>query len=303
MRELIAYFVWILGIPAIIRAITRRKVGIILYHDPEPGAFESHVKYLKKYYNVIHFDQVVEAMASGDWSGIPMHSVVLNFDDGYRGNVELMAICERHALTPTLYLCSHVVATRRRFWSRLDGGRSKRLRLVENRALLAKLKDEADYTPEREYPDREALSQDELSEMAHQFDYQSHGRFHFSVLTLGDDELTEELRGSRSRVEELSNRRCEHFSYPYGDFSSREVDAVRAAGYRTARTTLPGWVKPESDRYRLPIVADVPGAISTNLFRLQLTGLPRLFKRFIYVSLTKHVYALRQRRLMSRRVF
>jgi peptidoglycan/xylan/chitin deacetylase (PgdA/CDA1 family) len=303
MREIIGYLVWILGIPAFIRALTRHKVGILLYHDPEPAAFESHLEYLKKFYNVIHFDRIVDAMTSDDWSEIPPRAIVLNFDDGYRGNAELNAICERHGVTPTLYLCSHVVATRRRFWSKLDGGRSKRLRLVENTALLAKLEDEADYTPEREYPGREALSQDELIEMAHQFDYQSHGRFHFSVLTLGDDELVEELRESRSRIEELSNQGCEHFSYPYGDFSQREVDAVRDAGYRSARTTLPGWVTPDSDRYRLPIVADVPGAISTNLFRLQLTGLPRFFKRLIYVSLTKHVYALRQRHLMSRRVF
>jgi hypothetical protein len=53
----------------------------------------------------------------------------------------------------------------------------------------------------------------------------------------------------------------------------------------------------------LPIVADVPGAISTNQLRLQLTGLPRIIKRWVYTLLTRHLYAVRERILMSRRFF
>jgi len=274
-----------------------------LYHDPQPAVFNAHLEYLRRHYNVVPFSRVVEALITNTWSDLPQHSVVLHIDDGYCGNIELVDICERHGVEPTLFLCSHVVGTRRRFWSKLVGGRSKHLRLVENRRLLAKLKDEGDYTPEREYESREALSIAELTEMAPRFDFQSHGRFHFSLLTLDDDELRKELEESRTRIEDLTAQSCEHFSFPYGHYSEREIQAVKKAGYKTARTTRPGWVDSRSDPYQLPITADVPGMVSTNQLRLQLTGLPRFVKRLTYILVTKHIYAVRERILMSRQFF
>ncbi|MBU2676272.1 MAG: polysaccharide deacetylase family protein [Gammaproteobacteria bacterium] len=302
-KEIISSVIAALGIPAVIRNLNQRKAGILLYHDPEPSVFDTHLDYLTTHYNVVPFERLVGALISRDWSDMPSNAIVLHLDDGYRRNTELAAICERYGVIPTLYLCSHVVGTQRRFWSKLDGGRSKRLRLVENTRLLEKLRDEADYTPDREYEGREALSKSELSAIAHQFDYQSHGRYHFSMVTLNEAELVKEAEESRSRIEELTAQTCEHFSFPYGDYSEREINAVRAVGYKTGRTTRPGWVGPNTDPYQLPIVADVPGAISTNQLRLQLTGLPRITKRFIYAYLTRHLYAIRERRLMSRRVF
>jgi peptidoglycan/xylan/chitin deacetylase (PgdA/CDA1 family) len=214
-----------------------------------------------------------------------------------------MEICKTYQVKPTLYLCSDVVGTQRRFWSKLADGRSKHLRLVENRQLLAKLRDEADYSPETEYASRAALSTAELSAMSTQFDFQSHGRYHFSIVTLDEAELKKDLEDSRTRIEDITGQTCDHFSFPYGDYSSRELRAVKAAGYRTARTTRPGWIDPNSDRYQLPIVADVPASASVNQLRLQLTGLPRFTKRLIYALVTKHIYAVRERILMSRRFF
>lgn len=303
MSELIGYAAWILGIPLLVRRLCRRKVTILLYHDPLPAVFEEHLRYLSGQFNIISFLRVVDALDSGDWSELPDNPLVLHLDDGYRRNHELVPICKRHNVKPTLYLCSDVVATYRRFWSKLSGGRSKHLRLVDNRRLLEKLKKEADYTPDKEFENREALSSSELAAMRSQFDFQSHGRYHFSLLTLDDAALSKELGASRSRVAELAEQPCTHFSFPYGDYSEREIFAVKQAGYLSARTTRPGWVGPRTNPYEIPIVADVPGGVSVNVLRLYLTGLPRIIKRIIYVLLTRHIYAIRQRILMSRRFF
>lgn len=301
--ELVGYAVWLLGIPALVGRLTRRKVAILLYHDPDPAVFETHLEFLRRHYHVVPFADVVQALSSGSWSQVPDSAVVLHFDDGYRRNVELLTACARHDIAPTLYLCSHVVGTHRRFWSKLAGGKSKRLRLVDNRKLLAKLREEADYTPERQYPEREALSKAELERLAGRFDFQSHGRYHFSLLTLDDAVLDSDLTDSRARVESVTEAACRHFSFPYGDFGPRELEAVKRAGYETARTTQPGWVGPRSDPYQLPIVADVPGNVSTNVLRLHLTGLPRVVKRTAYLLVTRHVHAAVERALMSRRYF
>ncbi len=65
---------------------------------------------------------------------------------------------------------------------------------------------------------------------------------------------TEEIAGhemaiSRARIEEALQRPVLHLAYPYGDkpaAAAREFALARASGYRTAVTTRPGMVFPES---------------------------------------------------------
>jgi|GEM_PF-1777030 len=290
-------------LPELVRRFTKDRVAVILYHDPPPDIFESHLRYLSRHYEFVSYEQVVSALLNRDWGAIPQNALVIHFDDGYRGNAALIDICARFNVVPTLYLCSHVVATNCRFWSKLKQGKSKHLRLVTNKVLLEKLQEEAGYNPAKAYPTREALSQGELRAMARQFDFQSHGRHHFSAVTMDEIELERELAESRDRVEKLTKNSCNHFSFPYGDYDARELEAVKDAGYITARTTRPGWVSAGSDPHQIPIVADVPGNASVNELSIHLTGIPRSLKRFVYRAITRHIYSLRQRRLMAKRFF
>lgn len=304
LTKILALLVQISGIHFLIRAsISRRNVTVLLYHDPDPDVFEKHLAYLTKQYNVVSYSDVVEISSSGDWRRLPDYPLVLHFDDGYKRNAKLLEACAKFNVRPTLYICSHIVDTNRFFWSKLKDGKSKMLRMVDYQVLLDKLLKEADYTPTTEYQDRQALNQSEIRMMMAQFDIQSHGRFHFSAITHSDSELESELSDSKARVAELSGEPCEHFSFPYGDHSKREVAAVKAHGYKSARTTKPGWIQPTTDLFSIPITADVEGDASISSLKLHVTGLPRMTKRTIYVLLTKHIYALRQRLLMARRFF
>jgi peptidoglycan/xylan/chitin deacetylase (PgdA/CDA1 family) len=139
--------------------------------------------------------------------------------------------------------------------------------------------------------------------MEEHVDFQSHGRFHFSMPTLEEKSLLDELWESKERVEELTGRSVLHFSFPYGDHGSREIDAVVRAAYFTARTTEPGWITVDTDRFRLPIVADVPRDASVMELRAHLTGLPRVAKRLAYRWLTRRFHAARARRLVKRTFF
>lgn len=304
LREAAAFMFTLTGLPLLVRTlIATGRVGILLYHDPDPELFGRHLDYLSRHYSLIPFETLVAALENGRWTAVPRRSVVIHIDDGYAGNYRLRDQLMRHGIKPTLYLCSDIVGSRRRFWSRLDNGRSKRIRLLDNPALLKKLRDEAGFTPDREYPERQALSVDELAEMSGTIDIQSHGRCHFSLLTLDDRALIEELSASRASVERITGKPCEHFSFPYGDYGDRELEAVRLCGYRTARTTEPGWNGRGTDRYRLRIVADVPGDCSVNRLRAHLTGLPRFVKWIGYRLVTRHLHAMRQAVLVKRRVF
>jgi peptidoglycan/xylan/chitin deacetylase (PgdA/CDA1 family) len=58
-----------------------------------------------------------------------------------------------------------------------------------------------------------------------------------------------EMGISRARIETVLQRPAEHFAYPYGDraaASGREFALARGAGFKTAVTTRPGMIFPES---------------------------------------------------------
>ncbi|MEW2357924.1 polysaccharide deacetylase family protein [Spirillospora sp. NPDC029432] len=59
----------------------------------------------------------------------------------------------------------------------------------------------------------------------------SHTVRHVSLPEASDDEVREELLGSRAELEEIVQRPIGGFAYPYGHATPRDAAAVRAAGY------------------------------------------------------------------------
>ena len=68
----------------------------------------------------------------------------------------------------------------------------------------------------------------------------AHGRHHLSLPLLDDDELGDEVEGSRTELEDVLGRAVTGFAYPYGHVTAREMGAVRAAGYDHACAVRPG---------------------------------------------------------------
>lgn len=66
----------------------------------------------------------------------------------------------------------------------------------------------------------------------------SHTRSHPRLVTLDDDALAEELRGSRARLEAELGEPCRSFAYPFGEVDERVIAAAGAAGYEAACTLL-----------------------------------------------------------------
>ena len=80
----------------------------------------------------------------------------------------------------------------------------------------------------------------------------SHTRSHRSLIALGDDELEDELAGSRARVSELSGRSVDLLAYPSGHHDARVREAARRCGFAAACTFLNGRITGDEDPLRLP---------------------------------------------------
>ena len=154
------------GLPVFVREWMHRKhVPILLYHDPKPAVFAKHIAYLSHHYTPIALDALVGAIHQNDFSGIPPKSVVITIDDGHVGNFELLPIFKRYQVRPTLYVCTQLINTHRHFWFKIKGqskAEKERLKQLPNAERLTRLKNTADFEPEKIYPDRQALNSAEI---------------------------------------------------------------------------------------------------------------------------------------------
>jgi peptidoglycan/xylan/chitin deacetylase (PgdA/CDA1 family) len=82
------------------------------------------------------------------------------------------------------------------------------------------------------YPDATSpLSWDALGRLAERgWEVGSHSRTHRRLSALDDDELHEELAGSRRELSAHFGR-CDGVSYPFGEIDARVLEAARRAGY------------------------------------------------------------------------
>ena len=248
-----------------------------MYHDPKPEVFAKHIAYLSQHYMLIPLDTLVAAIYQKDFSRIPAKSVVITIDDGHAGNIELLPVFKQHRIRPTLFVCTQIINTHRHFWFKIDGqskAEKERLKQLPNAERLAHLKRTTDFEPEHVYPDRQALSITEMKEMEQNVDFQPHTQFHPILPHCTEAECEQEIIGSKVDLEKLLGIECSHFSYPNGNYTEREIEIVKANGFRSARTTVIGWNTLETAPYQLktiPINDDAGFA----LFRAQLTTIPQ----------------------------
>jgi len=91
----------------------------------------------------------------------------------------------------------------------------------------------------------------------------SHGMAHRHLPPLDDTALAWEVRESKRVLEALIGEEVVSFAYPYGEYGSREVGAVKQAGYVFGIGTVNGPLHIGADRYRIRRITMFP---NTNRF-------------------------------------
>ena len=227
----------------------RSRAGVVVYHDPSPSALEEQLDALSRRHEFVTYDALVDALETDDWGAIPPRSLAVTIDDGHRGNAQLADVFEAFGVVPTIFLCSQIVGTMRPFWWTAGGIDREELKRVPNDERLRRLA-----AVNGSDGSRQALSLDELRGLVGRATFGAHTRLHPILPMCTDEEAELEIAGSKAEIEELIGAPCVHFSFPNGDYGQRELELVRRAGYRSARTIEPGWVEPAMDPFRITIV-------------------------------------------------
>lgn len=273
--QVLCRIVVFLGIPRVVRfMVAKRRTTIILYHDPRPEIFEEHIRFLSKHYTFVALQDYL-SWREDPRAPLPQYSLIVTFDDGHRGNYELLKTIRDYSVKPTIYVCSGIVDTTRKFWFKFQGVDVQYLKSVDHDVRLRNLSDCTGFSIEQDFgeEERQALNRAEMNGMMSHVDFQSHTCFHPILTTCNEKVVREELARSRIGLEQKIGRPVRHFAYPNGDYSTREVRLLREAGYQSARTTDIGWNGPKTDPFRLKITG-----VSDNaplwMLKAELTGIP-----------------------------
>jgi peptidoglycan/xylan/chitin deacetylase (PgdA/CDA1 family) len=239
-------------LPYVIReTIQRRRVTILLYHNPDSETLRVHLQALRRRYSIISLRELVVSIQNQRMNELPPKSLVLTLDDGYRENCKLTPLLESEGIPVTIFLCSGIVGTNRRFWFKFAETREDLKQLSDSdriRALYA-----MGFRDSTEYPHREALSDSEIRQMHGQLiDFQSHTISHPILPRCTAEKAATEIIESRSDLERRYELDIFALAYPNGDYSDRDALLVKQAGYTCALTADPGF-----------------NTMSTNLFRLK----------------------------------
>ncbi|PTB20221.1 polysaccharide deacetylase [Trinickia symbiotica] len=271
-KEFVAMLFVLTGVARAARALLwRDRVAILLYHDPDPATLDAHLGYLRE---MCDFVPLEEARTPGQ--GRPR--AVITLDDGHIGNADLLPVFIKHRVRPTIFLCSGVVGRARTHWWLHPGAKEagiERLKHMTNTERLAEL--EA-YGYRQDGDDRATgLTAEQIEAMRPYVDFQAHTQFHPVLTRCNDAECENEIVACKREIEQLVGNACLHFAYPNGNYGKREVELVKAAGYKSARTCDVGWNDGSTDPFRLRTII-IDDHASVRWFAAQLTGIPLSFR-------------------------
>lgn len=222
MKDILYRSLVCIGAASLFRRLKQRnKATIILYHDISCELFEQHLITLKKYYQIISLQDYFRYREAKQ--PFPEYTLIITFDDGYKGNYKLLPILERYQIPITIFLCSGIINTSRHYWFE-EVKDSQPLKYIPERERLKRLKALSGFDRIQEYEDRQALNQYEIEQMKTWVDFQGHTEFHPCLPYCEAGDSKRELLQSAEVLRHQYGLNINTISYPNGDYTSRELE-------------------------------------------------------------------------------
>jgi len=186
--------------------------------------FDEHMRTLQDGgFRAVGAEALVNWLQGG--AALAAGSFVLTFDDGFRGVKEhALPVLQRLGWPFTVFLVSALIG-QQDLWTRSANPDGVTYPLLDANEIL------------------------EMQRAGVAF--HSHTRSHASLPMLDDMALAEQLAGSRSALADLLGHDIAYLAYPFGHLDERVESATRAAGYRAAFSTQPGFNRRDVNRFRI----------------------------------------------------
>lgn len=193
---------------------------------------------------------------------LPPRSVLVTFDDGYRGVLdEALPILERYRIPAVVFVCSTPIEQGQEFWFDAVGRRAgERAVLEARRASVDAWRAVVASSESIARPDaaHRPMTIDELRRLAASplIEIGAHTLLHPTLALASRAEQQREIAGSRDALERMLGTRVRAFAYPYGspglDYSADTVGLVRDAGFDLGFSTVEAFASATGNPYEIP---------------------------------------------------
>lgn len=209
-------------------------VCVLFYHrvaDQHPNAwtmptrtFARQIRWIKEHFDVVDLAEAQRRIASGRNS---LPSVAITFDDGYAENLEFaLPHLLQQGLPCTYFVSTAHLLGQRPFPHDVEAGQSLPLNTI------AELR--------------------ELSALG--VEIGTHNRNHIHLGLASNDQLEDEIVGSKHDLEHALGREVRYFAFPYGqpaDLSTAAFEIAYSAGYDGICSAFGGYNFPGDDPFHL----------------------------------------------------
>lgn len=250
--------------------------------------FESQVRFIKNNFRIVSMSEGLQTLYGDDPRDV---CAAINFDDGYMDNyLFAYPILKKYNVPAAIFLVTDFIGKRHIFWwdnifSILYSLKSQDMKVdIDSKTFrfrlngISQIKQATDSidsflstkneekiksligTFEKKYSSRkvEPISMfgwDEIKEMSRGgISFGSHAKTHRNLCSLKDDEVREELAGSKKKIEKMIGLEVDGFAYPFGVFDERVKRFAKEAGFKYARTSFNGINHRDSDKFLLGVI-------------------------------------------------
>jgi len=288
-------------------AMTFHRVGG--KHPIGPAHIEHHMSFLAKHYEMISPAQLADGK-------IPARSAMVTIDDSHGDIYEhIFPVAKSLNIPITIcvptdyFLRGHWLWFDQLYWileraatgakaqideqslcvgdtdsvAKIKGLLKRKMPAERGRALDSLAQQLRCVPPRSPTEDYVPVSQDQMREMLASglVEICAHTVSHTIATVLPDQELKHELEQNKDELEKLSGRKVVSFCYPNGeagDFDARTTQAIRAAGFGVALTSVEGINRTDKiDPYR---ITRIHAHAQLSTFEKEASGLGELIRNF-----------------------
>jgi len=256
------------------RSIRNQKTNLIvlLYHDVVMDQFELQMQFIDSKFEFVTIEDVLRCIAENSFPSNPQ--VLVTFDDGFKSfHSDAFPIIDNNGIPVINYVTSGIIDSE--FWiSHID----KKLVIPGVLGCGPTSLKSQEYPMGREVAKKmgfdifPGMSTSELNEVWNhpKVTIGAHSVSHPNLPSLSIDESRKEVIQCREDLKEKTGKTANHFAYPFGFCSEREMQLLRDAGYLSGATTTSKWVQSDSTPYSLPRVGTGPaiGSVSWLKYRI-----------------------------------
>ena len=194
-----------------VRPHSAGETAMQLHYEVAPDAFESQLKYLRDNGYTVISLEYLVESLSDNIT-LPPKSIVITFDDGWKNQYGYaFPLLKKYADTATFFITSDYVGGG--YFLTWD-----QIRVMDNSGMTIG----------------------------------GHTRTHPYLVSVKDPAvLKNEITGSKLLIEKQIGHSIDLFAYPYGHYNDTVIQAVKDAGFRSARSTYKGVFHTSADLYTL----------------------------------------------------